>query len=60
VNILNAEFRKIVALPEVQSQFFILGFSPLATRPAETAQRISDEVARWAKLIKDANIQTSN
>jgi tripartite-type tricarboxylate transporter receptor subunit TctC len=60
VNMLNAEFRKIVALPEVKSQFDMLGFSPLATSPAETAQQISNEVARWAKVIKDANIQSGN
>jgi tripartite-type tricarboxylate transporter receptor subunit TctC len=49
-----------VALPEIKSQFDKLGFSPLATSPAETAQQISSEVARWAKVIKDANILSGN
>jgi tripartite-type tricarboxylate transporter receptor subunit TctC len=57
VNTLSAEFRKIVASPEVESQFDALGFSPLATTPEESAQRIKDEVARWAKVIKDADIR---
>ena len=57
MNSLSAEFRKVVALPEIKSQFDTLGFSPLATTPEESEQRIKDEVARWAKVIKDANIQ---
>jgi tripartite-type tricarboxylate transporter receptor subunit TctC len=60
VNTLSAEFRKVVALPEIKSQFDTLGFSPLATTPEESAQRIKDEVARWAKVIKDANIQAGD
>jgi tripartite-type tricarboxylate transporter receptor subunit TctC len=57
VNTLSVEFRKIVASPEIKSQFDTLGFSPLATNPEESEQRIKDEVARWAKVIKDAHIQ---
>jgi tripartite-type tricarboxylate transporter receptor subunit TctC len=57
VNTLSTEFRKIVALPEIKAQFDTLGFSPLATTPEESEQRIKDEVARWAKVIKAANIQ---
>ena len=60
VNALSTEFRKIVALPEIQSQFDTLGFSPLATTPEDSEQRIKDEVARWAKVIKDANIQAGD
>jgi tripartite-type tricarboxylate transporter receptor subunit TctC len=56
---LGAELRKIVGLPDVKSQFDTLGFSPLGTTPAETEQRISEEVARWAKVIKDANIHSA-
>jgi tripartite-type tricarboxylate transporter receptor subunit TctC len=60
VNALSTEFRKIVASPEIQSQFDTLGFSPLATTPEDSEQRIKDEVARWAKVIKDANIQAGD
>ncbi len=60
VNALSADLRKIVALPEIKSQFDTLGFRPLATTPEESAQRIKDEVARWAKVIKDANIQAGD
>jgi tripartite-type tricarboxylate transporter receptor subunit TctC len=60
VDTLSTEFRKIVALPEIKAQFDTLGFSPLATTPEQSAQRIKDEVARWAKVIKDANIQAGD
>jgi tripartite-type tricarboxylate transporter receptor subunit TctC len=60
VNALSADLRKIVAQPEVRSQFDTLGFRPLATTPEESAQRIKDEVAQWAKVIKDANIQAGD
>jgi tripartite-type tricarboxylate transporter receptor subunit TctC len=32
----------------------------LATTPEDSEQRIKDEVARWAKVIKDANIQAGD
>jgi tripartite-type tricarboxylate transporter receptor subunit TctC len=60
VDTLSADLRKIVALPEIQSQFDTLGFRPLATTPQESTQRLKDEVARWAKVVKDANIQAGD
>jgi tripartite-type tricarboxylate transporter receptor subunit TctC len=56
VNKLNAELRKIVASSDVKSQFDTLGFSPLAISPDESAKRLSEEISRWGKVIKDANI----
>jgi tripartite-type tricarboxylate transporter receptor subunit TctC len=56
VNKLSVEFRSIVASPDVKSQFDTLGFSPLAMSPEESAKRVSEEIARWGKVIKDANI----
>jgi tripartite-type tricarboxylate transporter receptor subunit TctC len=57
---LNAEFRKLVALPEIKSQFDKFGFSPMALTPEQAEQRVKDEVARWAKVIKDANIHAAD
>jgi tripartite-type tricarboxylate transporter receptor subunit TctC len=56
VNKLNVELGRIVASPEVKSQFDTLGFSPLAMSPEESAKRVGEEIARWGKVIKDANI----
>ena len=57
VNWLNGEIRKIVERPEVQRQFDALGFTALATTPSDSAERIRVEIAKWSKVIKDANLR---
>lgn len=54
---LNAEIRKLVALPEVKERLEALGFNPVANRPEEFGERIRTETGRWAKVIRDANIK---
>ena len=54
---LNAEIRKLVALPEVTQRLETLGFAPVAGRPEEFAERIRTETAKWGKVIRDANIK---
>lgn len=56
-NTLSAEIRKIVGMPEVKAQFDALGFTPVGTTPEETSQRIKQEIAKWAKVITDANLR---
>jgi tripartite-type tricarboxylate transporter receptor subunit TctC len=34
-----------------------MGFRPVGSTPAEFAARIEAEIARWAKVIRDGNIQ---
>jgi tripartite-type tricarboxylate transporter receptor subunit TctC len=48
----------IVALPDVQEKFAVFGFDAVAGTPAQSAERIRQELARWAKLIKDAGIKS--
>jgi tripartite-type tricarboxylate transporter receptor subunit TctC len=54
---LHREIVAIIALPETQAQFASLGFDSLANTQAEAAVQIKDEVAKWAKVIRDANIK---
>jgi tripartite-type tricarboxylate transporter receptor subunit TctC len=54
---LYREIVKIVALPEVQQKFDALGFDPVAGTPEASAARIKEELARWAKVIRDAKIE---
>jgi len=56
VDRLYREIAKAVALPDVQQRFETLGFQPKANTPAEFAAEIKAEVARWAKVIKDAHL----
>jgi tripartite-type tricarboxylate transporter receptor subunit TctC len=57
VDLLHGEVVKIVALPDVQKRLDELGFQVVANTPDEFAARIKTEMARWAKVIHDANIR---
>ena len=54
---LNAELGRILELPEVKTKLLEQGVYATRTTPAEAAKRIHDEVAMWAKVIKDANVR---
>jgi tripartite-type tricarboxylate transporter receptor subunit TctC len=54
---LNAEIKKLIALPEVKERLEALGFNPVANRPEEFGERIRTEMGKWAKVIRDANIK---
>ena len=56
VDRLYREIAKAETLPDVQARFTTLGFQPKANTPAEFAAEIKSEVARWAKVIKDAHL----
>lgn len=56
---LNAELAKIMKDPEAQQQMLGQGVYALpATTPAKAAERLNQEVARWAKVIGDASIKS--
>ncbi|MGQ0656215.1 MAG: Bug family tripartite tricarboxylate transporter substrate binding protein, partial [Betaproteobacteria bacterium] len=54
---LNAEMARAVATPEVRSRFASLGVEPVATTPEEFGERITSEVERWGRLVRDAQIR---
>jgi tripartite-type tricarboxylate transporter receptor subunit TctC len=54
---LHREIVAIVGLPDVRQKFAALGFDALAITPEESAERIAQELARWGRLIRDANIR---
>ncbi|MEO6746191.1 MAG: tripartite tricarboxylate transporter substrate binding protein [Caldimonas sp.] len=55
---LNGAIAKIVAMPEVKEQFLAQGvYAAAPTTPEQSAERLAQEVARWAKLIPEANIK---
>ena len=54
---LNEALAKIVQDPEAKEQFLKQGvYAAKPTTPAQSAERINAEVARWAKLIDEAGI----
>jgi tripartite-type tricarboxylate transporter receptor subunit TctC len=54
---LQAETAKVLQIPEVRKRLSVLGFEPIGSTSAEFAKYIDDEIAKSAKIIKDANIK---
>lgn len=58
INKLNAAIRDVVAGKDLRQKMINLGFEPDAMKsPAETAQFIRSERAKFAKLVKERNIK---
>ena len=54
---LHQETAVIVKKPEVREKLIALGFDPEGNTPAEFAAQIKSELAKWAKVIKIANVK---
>jgi tripartite-type tricarboxylate transporter receptor subunit TctC len=53
---LNADLHAVMRIPEVEQRLSGLGMPPAPTSREEFDQFIRGEIARWAQVIKDANI----
>jgi tripartite-type tricarboxylate transporter receptor subunit TctC len=53
----NAAVADILAMSEVSDQFERIGVQRLGRSIQETRKFIADEVARWGKVIRDANVR---
>ena len=57
VNKLSAETARILKLPDVNSRLSDLGAEPVGSTAAEFDAHIKSEIVKWAKVIKDANVE---
>jgi tripartite-type tricarboxylate transporter receptor subunit TctC len=57
IDLLYGEIARIIALPDTQQTLATLGFDPLASTPEQSTVRVKEELARWAKVIRDAKIE---
>ena len=57
VNRLHAEILKSINNPDARTKLVALGFDPVGSTPKEFAAFRKAEEARWARVIKDANIK---
>lgn len=57
VSKLSAETARILKLPDVSKRISELGGEPVGSTPEEFAALIKSEIAKWAKVIKDANVE---
>ena len=53
----NSEIARVVASPDTRQRLQDLGFEPVADAPAHFGERIRSEIAKWAKVVHDANIR---
>jgi tripartite-type tricarboxylate transporter receptor subunit TctC len=56
VDELSAEIQKILHDTEMQAKLEAMGAKPIGNTPEEFAQFITAERAKWAQVIKDANV----
>lgn len=56
VDRLNAEVRRVVALPAVKSKLEAMGGDPRATTPEEMKALVARQYETWKRLAKEANI----
>ena len=53
----RSDIAKMVAAPDVRQRLEALGFAPVANTPGEFGARIKVEIAKWGKVVRDANIR---
>ncbi|OFW65186.1 MAG: hypothetical protein A2Y74_02165 [Actinobacteria bacterium RBG_13_63_9] len=56
INRLNGEWAKIAAMPDVIEQIRKGGLETVSGTPEQFSELMRAEVARWGKVIKEANI----
>jgi len=54
---LNAAIMVAMNAPEMRQKLAVAGVEPVTSTPAELAQFLRNEVAKWAAVIKNANIR---
>jgi tripartite-type tricarboxylate transporter receptor subunit TctC len=58
VDRLNGELHKALASPDLKERLANAGVDPLTNTPEQFADFIKSEIARFAKIVKDARIKT--
>jgi len=56
VDRIAAEIQKLVAKPDTKEKLSRVGFEPYYNGPAETAALLKEDIAKYAKIIRDGNI----
>ncbi len=54
---LNEEWIKIAAMPDTMEKMQNAGFGTMSSTPGQFAALIKTEIARWAKVIREANVR---
>ena len=57
IQLINREIVAIVQQPDVRKQLSAEGGEPVANTPDEFARWVKGEIAKWTKVVKEANIR---
>ncbi len=57
INKLSAETARILKMPDVYTRLADLGAEPVGSSAPEFDAHIKSEIVKWAKVIKDANVE---
>jgi tripartite-type tricarboxylate transporter receptor subunit TctC len=57
INLLNAHTTRALASPEVRKRFAALGLEAVGGTPEEFSRFMETETAKWAAVIRSANIK---
>jgi tripartite-type tricarboxylate transporter receptor subunit TctC len=57
VELISGEIAKAAARPEFREKLAKLGFKPVANTPDEFTARLKLEIAKWGKVVSDANLR---
>jgi tripartite-type tricarboxylate transporter receptor subunit TctC len=58
INRLNAEWIRIMAMPDTKEKKQKAEFEPLSTTPEQFSKFLKAETLRWGRVIKEANISS--
>jgi tripartite-type tricarboxylate transporter receptor subunit TctC len=54
---LSSDLAKVMARPEVKERLSAMGFNPMGSTPTQFAKYVTDEMAKYSKIITDAKIK---
>ena len=54
---LYREISRILLLPEIKDRLATIGYTPVGNTPEEFSAQLSRDIARWAKVIREAGIK---
>ena len=57
IHLLHKEFTAILKLPDIIARITQDGGMPIGNTPHEYAREIREETAKWARVIREANIK---
>jgi tripartite-type tricarboxylate transporter receptor subunit TctC len=60
INRWNAELAKILKSPDMKARLATEGLDALGSTPDEFRTHLKTEIAKWAKVIKDANVKVGS